>query len=185
MAKQFQFDVDARRQLMDGIDTMAAAVGATLGPGGRNVVLDKEFGPPHVCSDGVTIAKEIELEEPFPNMGAQLLKEAASKTNDDVGDGTTTSTVVAQAMIRDGFKNLAAGANAMAVKRGIEKAVVGIRTEIRDMARPVNGREQIGQVAVLSAHDRGDGRAHRRRDGQGRAAGHHNRGGVQGPRITR
>ena len=153
MAKQFQFDVDARRQLMDGIDTMAAAVGATLGPGGRNVVLDKEFGPPHVCSDGVTIAKEIELEEPFPNMGAQLLKEAASKTNDDVGDGTTTSTVVAQAMIRDGFKNLAAGANPMAVKRGIEQAVVGIREEIRGMARPVNGREQIGQVAVLSAHD--------------------------------
>ena len=153
MAKQFQFDVDARRQLMDGIDTMAAAVGATLGPGGRNVVLDKEFGPPHVCSDGVTIAKEIELEEAFPNMGAQLLKEAASKTNDDVGDGTTTSTVVAQAMIRDGFKNITAGANPMAVKRGIELAVSGVRDEIRDMARPVNGREQIGQVAVLSAHD--------------------------------
>ncbi len=154
MAKQFQFDVDARRQLMAGIDTMTAAVGVTLGPGGRNVVLDKEFGPPHICSDGVTIAKEIELEEPFPNMGAQLLKEAASKTNDDVGDGTTTSTVVAQAMIRDGFKNLTAGANPMAVKRGIEKAVVGIREEIRDMARPVSGREQIGQIAVLSAHDR-------------------------------
>ncbi len=154
MAKQFQFDVDARRQLMAGIDTMTAAVGVTLGPGGRNVVLDKEFGPPHICSDGVTIAKEIELVEPFPNMGAQLLKEAASKTNDDVGDGTTTSTVVAQAMIRDGFKNLTAGANPMAVKRGIEKAVVGIREEIRDMARPVNGREQIGQIAVLSAHDR-------------------------------
>ena len=153
MAKQFQFDVDARRQLMDGINTMAAAVGVTLGPGGRNVVLDKEFGPPHVCSDGVTIAKEIELKEPFPNMGAQLLKEAASKTNDDVGDGTTTSTVVAQAMIRDGFKNLAAGADPMAVKRGIEKAVVGIREEIRGMARAVNGRQQIGQIAVLSAHD--------------------------------
>ena len=153
MAKQFQFDVDARRQLMDGIDTMAAAVGVTLGPGGRTVVLDKEFGPPHVCSDGVTIAKEIELEDPFPNMGAQLLKEAASKTNDDVGDGTTTSTVVAQAMIRDGFKNLAAGANPMAVKRGIELAVSGIREEIRGMAKPVTGREQIGQVAVLSAHD--------------------------------
>jgi chaperonin GroEL len=153
MAKQFKFGVDARRQLMDGIDTMAAAVGVTLGPGGRNVVLDKEFGPPHICSDGVTIAKEIELEGAFPNMGAQLLKEAASKTNDDVGDGTTTSTVVAQAMIRDGFKNLAAGADPMAVKRGIEKAVVGIREEIRGMARTVNGRQQIGQIAVLSAHD--------------------------------
>ena len=153
MAKQFQFDVDARQQLMSGIDTLAAAVGVTLGPGGRNVVLDKEFGPPHVCSDGVTIAKEIELKEPFPNMGAQLLKEASSKTNDDVGDGTTTSTVVAQAMIRDGFRILAAGANPMSVKRGIEKAVSGMREEIRGMSRPVDGKEQIHQVAVLSAHD--------------------------------
>ena len=153
MAKQFQFDVDARRELMSGIDTLAAAVGATLGPGGRNVVLDKEFGPPHVCSDGVTIAKEIELKEPFPNMGAQLVKEASSKTNDDVGDGTTTSTVISQAMIRNGFKNLTAGADAMALKRGIERAVGGIRDEIRDMSRPVTGKEQISQVAVLSAHD--------------------------------
>ena len=120
MAKQFQFDVDARKELMSGIDTLVAAVGATLGPAGRNVVLDKEFGPPYVCSDGVTIAKDIELEEPFQNMGAQLVKEASSKTNDDVGDGTTSSTVVAQAMIRDGFKVLTAGADPMAVKRGIE-----------------------------------------------------------------
>ena len=153
MAKQFQFDVDARRQLMDGIDTMAAAVGVTLGPGGRNVVLDKEFGPPHVCSDGVTIAREIELVEPFPNMGAQLLKEAASNTNDEVGDGTTTSTVVARAIIQNGFKILTAGADPMAVKRGIEKAVGGIREEIRGMARPVEGKEHIEQVAILSAHD--------------------------------
>ena len=153
MAKQFQFDVDARQQLMAGINTLAAAVGVTLGPGGRNVVLDKEFGPPHVCSDGVTIAKEIELKAPFPNMGVQLVKEASSKTNDDVGDGTTTSTVVAQAMIRDGFKLLAAGANPLAVKRGIEKAVEGMRGEIRAMSRPVSGKEQISQVAVLSAHD--------------------------------
>ena len=153
MAKQFQFDVDARRQLMDGIDTMAAVVGVTLGPGGRNVVLDKEFGPPHVCSDGVTIAREIELLEPFPNMGAQLLKEAASNTNDQVGDGTTTSTVVARAIIQNGFKTLTAGADPMAVKRGIEKAVGGIREEIRGMARPVSGKEQIEQVAILSAHD--------------------------------
>ena len=111
MAKQFQFDSDARQQLMSGIDTLVAAVGATLGPAGRNVVLDKEFGPPYVCSDGVTIAKEIELVEPFPNMGVQLVKEASSKTNDDVGDGTTSSTVVAQAMIRNGFRVLTAGAN--------------------------------------------------------------------------
>ncbi len=153
MAKQFQFDTDARQQLMSGIDTLAAAVGVTLGPGGRNVVLDKEFGPPHVCSDGVTIARDIELVEPFPNMGAQLLKEASSKTNDDVGDGTTTSTVVAQAMIRNGFKVLAAGANPLAVKRGIEKAVDHIRDEIRDISRPVSDKNQISQVAVLSAHD--------------------------------
>ncbi len=153
MAKQFQFEADARSQLMSGIDTLAAAVGATLGPAGRNVVLDKEFGPPHVCSDGVTIAKEIELQEPFPNMGAQLLKEASSKTNDDVGDGTTSSTVVAQAMIRDGFKMLAAGANPLAVKRGIELAVDGIRGELRGMAQPVAGKRQIEQIATLSAHD--------------------------------
>ena len=153
MAKQFQFDVDARQQLMSGINTLAAAVGVTLGPAGRNVVLDKDFGPPYVCSDGVTIAKEIELQEPFPNMGAQLLKEASSKTNDDVGDGTTTSTVVAQAMIRDGFRVLTAGANPLAVKQGIEMAVASIRDEIRDMAQPVEDKAQIEQIAILSAHD--------------------------------
>ncbi len=153
MAKQFQFDEDARRELMSGIDTLAHAVGVTLGPAGRNVVLDKGFGPPQICSDGVTIAKEIELSDPFPNMGAQLVKEAASKTNDDVGDGTTTSTVMAQGLLREGFKNIAAGANPMAVKRGIERAVEAARDEIRDMSRPVEGREQIGQVAILAAHD--------------------------------
>jgi len=153
MAKQFQFDTDARQQLMSGIDTLVAAVGVTLGPAGRNVVLDKEFGPPYVCSDGVTIAKEIELVEPFPNMGVQLVKEASSKTNDDVGDGTTSSTVVAQAMIRNGFRVLTAGANPLALKRGIELAVNGAREEIREMAQPVQGKEQIEQIAVLSAHD--------------------------------
>ena len=153
MAKQFQFDSDARQQLMSGIDTLAAAVGVTLGPAGRNVVLDREFGPPQVCSDGVTIAKEIELVQPFPNMGVQLVKEASSKTNDDVGDGTTSSTVVAQAMIRNGFRVLTAGANPLALKRGIEMAVNGARDEIRAMARPVDGKEQIEQIAVLSAHD--------------------------------
>ena len=153
MAKQFRFDSDARQQLMSGIDTLVAAVGVTLGPAGRNVVLDKEFGCPYVCSDGVTIAKEIELQEPFPNMGVQLVKEASSKTNDDVGDGTTSSTVVAQAMIREGFRVLTAGANPLALKRGIEMAVSGARDEIRAMARPVDGKEQIEQIAVLSAHD--------------------------------
>ena len=117
MAKQFQFREGAREQLMEGIDLMAKTVGITLGPNGRNVVLDKEFGPPQVCSDGVTIAKEIELEEPFLNMGAQLLKEAASKTNDAVGDGTTTSTILAQAILKAGFRNVAAGADPMVLKR--------------------------------------------------------------------
>ncbi len=153
MAKQFEFSEDARRQLMDGVDTLARAVGVTLGPAGRNVVLGKDFGPPQVCSDGVTIAKEIELIEPFPNMGAQLLKEAATKTNDVVGDGTTTSTIVAQGLIKEGFKNLAAGADPMAIKRGIDKAVTAITAELGAMARTVEGRQQIGQVATLAAHD--------------------------------
>ena len=153
MAKQLTFSDDARAAMKRGIDMMADTVGVTLGPKGRNVVLDKKFGPPQVCSDGVTIAKEIELEEPFENMGAQLLKEAASKTNDVAGDGTTTATVLAQAIIHEGFKNIAAGANPMALKRGIERAVVALRTEVEKMSTPVAGREQIAQVASLSAHD--------------------------------
>ena len=154
MAKQFQFSEDARKKLMEGIDTLARAVGVTLGPGGRNVVLGQDFGPPQVCSDGVTIAKEIELKEPFQNMGAQLLKEAASKTNDAVGDGTTTSTVLAQSMLRQGFRNVAAGANPMSLKKGMEKAVAAVRAEIEAAAQPVAGKEQIAQVAILAAHDR-------------------------------
>ncbi len=153
MAKQLSFSEEARAAMKRGIDTVADTVGVTLGPRGRNVVLDKKFGPPQVCSDGVTIAKEIELEEPFENMGAQLLKEAASKTNDVAGDGTTTATVLAQAIIHEGFKNIAAGANPMALKRGIEKSVVALRTCIEGMSTPVEGRVQIGQVASLSAHD--------------------------------
>jgi len=136
-----------------GIDMMADTVGVTLGPKGRNVVVDKKFGPPQVCSDGVTIAKEIELEEPFENMGAQLLKEAASKTNDVAGDGTTTATVLAQAIIHEGFKNIAAGANPMALKRGIEKGVAALRNAVEEMATPVEGKTQVAQVASLSAHD--------------------------------
>jgi len=153
MAKQLNFGEDARAAMKRGIDIMASTVGVTLGPRGRNVVLDKKFGPPQVCSDGVTIAKEIELEDPFENMGAQLLKEAASKTNDVAGDGTTTATVLAQAIIHEGFKNIAAGANPMALKRGIEKGVVALRGAIEEMATPVEGRTQIAQVASLSAHD--------------------------------
>ena len=153
MAKQLTFSEEARAAMKRGIDTMANTVGVTLGPRGRNVVLDKKFGPPQVCSDGVTIAKEIELEDPFENMGAQLLKEAASKTNDVAGDGTTTATVLAQAIVHEGFKNIAAGANPMALKRGIEKAVVSLRESIEKMSTPVEGRTQIAQVAALSAHD--------------------------------
>ena len=153
MPKQLTFSEEARAAMKRGIDTMANTVGVTLGPRGRNVVLDKKFGPPQVCSDGVTIAKEIELEDPFENMGAQLLKEAASKTNDVAGDGTTTATVLAQAIVHEGFKNIAAGANPMALKRGIEKAVVSLRESIEKMSTPVEGRTQIAQVAALSAHD--------------------------------
>ncbi len=153
MPKQLTFGEDARAAMKRGIDTMADTVGVTLGPRGRNVVLDKKFGPPQVCSDGVTIAKEIELEDPYENMGAQLLKEAASKTNDVAGDGTTTATVLAQAIIHEGFKNIAAGADPMAIKRGIEKGVVALRGAIEEMSNPVEGRVQIGQVASLSAHD--------------------------------
>jgi len=153
MPKQLTFGEESRAAMKRGIDIMADTVGVTLGPRGRNVVLDKKFGPPQVCSDGVTIAKEIELEDPFENMGAQLLKEAASKTNDVAGDGTTTATVLAQAIIHEGFKNIAAGANPMALKRGIEKGVVALRGAIEKMSNPVEGRVQIGQVASLSAHD--------------------------------
>ena len=152
-AKQISFGEDARRSLKVGIDTLADSVRITLGPRGRNVILDKKFGPPSVCSDGVTIAKEIELEEPFENMGAQLLKEAATKTNDVAGDGTTTATVLAQAMVNEGFKNVAAGADPMALKRGMEKAAGTLRDSIKKLAKPVEGKEQIAQVAALSAHE--------------------------------
>ena len=153
MAKQFRFEHDARSQLLEGVDTLANTVGITLGPLGRNVLLDQEFGAPRVCSDGVTIAKEIELKEPFQNMGAQLLKEAASKTNDAVGDGTTTSTILAQAILHEGFKNVAAGADPMALKRGMDKAVHSLKEAIGTMAQPINTRDQIAQVATLAGHD--------------------------------
>ncbi|MFQ5859951.1 MAG: chaperonin GroEL [Dehalococcoidia bacterium] len=151
--KQISTADEARKALREGIDSLANTVKITLGPKGRNVILDKKFGPPQVCSDGVTIAKEIELPEPFENMGAQLLKEAASKTNDVAGDGTTTSVVLAQAMITEGFRNVAAGANPMALKRGIDRAVDVLREELKRMAKPVENPEQIAQVASLSAHE--------------------------------
>jgi chaperonin GroEL len=153
MAKQLVFDEEARRSLKAGVDALAEAVKVTLGPRGRTVVLDKKFGAPAVVDDGVAIAKEIELKDAFENMGAQLAKEIATKTNDVAGDGTTTATVLGQAMVREGMKNVAAGANPMALKRGLEAGVETIVKSLRDMAEPVSGRQQIAQVATISARD--------------------------------
>ena len=154
MSKQILYGEEARKALKAGLDILADTVKVTLGPRGRNMVLDKKEGPPIVCSDGVTIAKEINVVGVFQNMGAQLVKQAASKTNDVAGDGTTTATVLAQAIIREGFKNVAAGADPMALKRGIEKAVDALKEELKRMAIPLSGKEQIAQVAALSGHDR-------------------------------
>ena len=151
--KKMAYSEEARKTLRVGIDTLAESVKVTLGPKGRNVVLDKKFGPPLVCSDGVTIAKEIELPDAFENMGAQLLKEAATKTNDAAGDGTTTSIVLAQSLINEGFKNVTAGSNPMAIKRGIEQAVSAVVDELRGMSQTVETRDRISQVASLSAHE--------------------------------
>ena len=153
MAKQLLFDEEARRALMRGIDALADTVKITLGPKGRNVVLDKKWGAPTITNDGVTIAKEIELKDPFENMGAQLVKEVATKTNDVAGDGTTTATVLAQAIIHEGMRNVAAGANPMALKRGIDKGVAAVVERIRSLSTPVSGKEQVAQVASISAAD--------------------------------
>ncbi len=153
MAKQLIFDEEARRALKKGVDILAGAVKSTLGPKGRNVALDKKFGAPTVTHDGVTVAKEITLEHPFENMGAQLLKEAATKTNDVAGDGTTTATVLAQAIVTEGLKNLAAGANPMQLKYGIDKGTEAVVEYIRSMAIPVEGKKEIAQIAAISAAD--------------------------------
>lgn len=153
MAKQLVFEEDARRNLKQGIDALADAVKTTLGPKGRNVALDKKWGSPTVTHDGVTVAKEIELEDPFQNMGAQLLKEAATKTNDIAGDGTTTATVLAQSIVTEGLRNVTAGANPMLLKRGIEASCDAIVTSLKSMATPVAGPEEIAQVASNSAAD--------------------------------
>src|SRR5215510_14354666 len=153
MAKQLVFDEQARRSLKKGIDTLASAVKTTLGPKGRNVALDKKFGAPTVTHDGVTVAKEISLEDPFENMGAQLLKEAATKTNDVAGDGTTTATVLAQAIVNEGLKNLAAGANPMQLKYGIDKGAEAVVEYIRKLAIPVEDKKEIAQIASSSAAD--------------------------------
>ncbi|NLG57069.1 MAG: chaperonin GroEL [Clostridiales bacterium] len=153
MAKQIKFGDDARRALETGLNTLADTVKITLGPKGRNVVLDKKYGAPTITNDGVTIAKEIELEDPFENMGAQLIKEVATKTNDVAGDGTTTATLLAQAIVREGLKNLAAGANPMGLKRGIEKATNAAVDALRDMSSPITNKTAIAQVASISAGD--------------------------------
>ncbi|GAC1313198.1 MAG: chaperonin GroEL [Chloroflexota bacterium] len=157
-AKQLEYSEDARRALKRGIDALADAVKITLGPKGRNVVLDKKFGPPTITNDGVTIAKEIELEDPFENMGAQLLKEAATKTNDIAGDGTTTATVLAQAIVNEGFKNVTAGANPLLLKRGIERGVAAVVDNLKSMSTPVADQTKIAQVASISAADEEIGR---------------------------
>ena len=154
MAKQLIFEENARRKLKAGIDTLAKAVTTTLGPKGRNVALDKKWGAPTITHDGVTVAKEIELEDPFENMGAQLLKEAATKTNDIAGDGTTTSTVLAHALVTEGLKNVAAGANPMLLKRGIEKATAAVADAIKKMSIDINTKDEIANVASISAQDR-------------------------------
>ena len=154
MAKQLVFSEEARRSLKRGIDVLASAVATTLGPKGRNVALDKKFGAPTITHDGVTVAKEIELEDPYQNMGAQLLKEAATKTNDVAGDGTTTATVLAHTMITEGLKNVAAGANPMLIKRGIEAATTALVEAIGEMAVVINTKEEIASVAAISAADR-------------------------------
>ncbi|HOP79697.1 MAG TPA: chaperonin GroEL, partial [Armatimonadota bacterium] len=152
-AKDLKFNEDARHALERGVNTLADAVKVTLGPRGRNVVIEKKWGSPTVINDGVTIAKEIEVEDRFENMGAQLVREVASKTNDIAGDGTTTATVLAQAIVREGLRNVAAGSNPMAVKRGIEKAVEAVVSEIRKIATPVKERSEIAQIAAISAND--------------------------------
>ena len=153
MPKQLEFDVAARDALKQGVDKLADAVKVTLGPKGRNVVLDKKFGSPTVTKDGVTVAKEIELEEPYENMGAQMVKEVASKTSDVAGDGTTTATVLAQSIFQEGLKNVTAGSNPMDLKRGIEKAVAAVVRAIQDLSKPVSGHKDIAQVATVSANN--------------------------------
>ena len=153
MSKQLKFSDDARQSLLRGMDIVAKAVVTTLGPKGRNIALDKKWGAPNIVHDGVTVAKEIELKDPFENMGAQLVKEAASKTNDVAGDGTTTATLLAQAITSAGMKNITAGANPMIVKKGIEKAVESVVTELKKIAKPIKNKAEIEQVATISAGD--------------------------------
>ena len=179
MAKIIAFDEEARRGLERGMNQLADAVKVTLGPRGRNVVLEKKWGAPTITNDGVSIAKEIELEDPYEKIGAELVKEVAKKTDDVAGDGTTTATVLAQALVREGLRNVAAGANPMALKRGIEAAVEAVSAELSSMAKDVETREQIASTASISAADTAIGEHDRRGDGQGRQGRRHHRRGEQ------
>src|SRR5687768_15282513 len=153
MAKQITYGDQSRQSILRGVNRLADAVKVTLGPKGRNVVLDKKFGSPLITKDGVTVAKEIELKEPFENMGAQLLREVASKTSDVAGDGTTTATVLAQAIFREGIKNVTAGGNPMELKRGIDRAVEVAVEEIKKLSRPTSDKREIAQVGTISANN--------------------------------
>src|SRR6188472_432008 len=155
--KELKFNEEARRSLERGVNVLADAVKVTLGPKGRYVVLDKKFGAPTITNDGVTIAREIELEDAFENQGAQLVREVATATNDVAGDGTTTSVVLAQSIVREGLKNVAAGANPMLLKKGIDAAVEAVVKQVREMATPVEERHVIAEVAANSAHERAIG----------------------------
>src|SRR6201990_3159719 len=153
MPKILEFDEDARRSLERGVNALANTVKVTLGPRGRNVVIDKKFGAPTITNDGVTVAREIELEDPYENLGAQLCKEVASKTNDVAGDGTTTATVLAQAIVNEGLRYVSAGGNPIAVKRGIDKAVEQVVAYIKTAAQPIKDKEQVEFVATISGND--------------------------------
>jgi chaperonin GroEL len=151
-AKDVKFNTDARNRMLRGVNILADAVKVTLGPKGRNVVIEKSFGAPRITKDGVTVAKEIELEDKFENMGAQMVKEVASRTNDEAGDGTTTATVLAQAIVREGMKAVAAGMNPMDLKRGIDMAVLHVVEHIKSASRPVNDSAEVAQVGTISAN---------------------------------
>jgi len=153
MSKMIEFDSTARNKLKAGVDKLADAVKVTLGPKGRNVVIEKKFGTPTITKDGVTVAKEIELEDHFENIGAQMVKEVASKTSDVAGDGTTTATILAQAIYREGIKNVTAGHNPMSIKRGIDKAVIAVTEELKKMSQQVKGKLEISQVGTISANN--------------------------------
>src|SRR5246500_3343131 len=153
MPKQLKFEEEARAALLRGVNIMAEAVKATLGPKGRNVVIDKKYGSPTITKDGVTVAKEVDLKDPFENMGAQMLKEVASKTSDVAGDGTTTATVLAQAVFREGMRNVTAGANPLGLKRGIEQAVDAVVDELKKMSKSTKDKKEIAQVATIAANN--------------------------------